>query len=317
METWTVETDDDGSRLEVHSFRPAALTRADGGSPAGNSAGSASAKGDPAPVTAPGVVVIHGTLVTDALYRPFARNLSLLLSRPVHCYNRRGRAGSAPQPDDYSVATEIRDLAAVMKATGSEDVVAHSFGGFVALQAARDMPLRRLVTYDAAVSLSGNLNHRWRPELEQAVTEGQLNHAWAHLVQGLATAGPLSYLPLGALRMLSIMSARTNVGAEMRELLPTAVKEMRAVLDADAELADYTELTTPTLMLSGGWSPGYFADTGRQLASAVPAIDFAVVPGQLHEGPIRPGKRLAIRMARFLNGTDGTVRPLSRKHRRR
>jgi pimeloyl-ACP methyl ester carboxylesterase len=255
--------------------------------------------------------------VTDALYRPFARNLSLLLSRPVHCYNRRGRAGSAPQPDDYSVATEIRDLAAVMRATGSEDVVAHSFGGFVALQAARDMPLRRLVTYDAAVSLSGNLNHRWRPELEQAVTEGQLDHAWAHLVQGLATAGPLSYLPLGALRMLSIMSARTNVGAEMRELLPTAVTEMRAVLDADAELSDFKELTTPTLMLSGGWSPGYFADTGRQLASAVPAIDFAVVPGQLHEGPIRPGKRLALRIARFLNGTDGSVRPLSRTRGRK
>lgn len=254
--------------------------------------------------------------MTDALYRPFARNLSLLLSRPVHCYNRRGRAGSAPQPDDYSVKTEIGDLAAVMKATGSEDVVAHSFGGFVALQAARDMPLRRLVTYDAAVSLSGNLHHRWRPELEQAVTDGQLNHAWAHLVQGLATAGPLSYLPLGALRMLSIMSARTNVGAEMRELLPTAVKEMRAVLDADAELADFTQLATPTLMLSGGWSPGYFADTGRQLASAVPSIDFAVVPGQLHEGPIRPGKRLAIRIARFLNGTDGTITPQSKKRRR-
>jgi pimeloyl-ACP methyl ester carboxylesterase len=312
VETWTVETDDDGGRLEVHSFRPATLTTVNGGTADGTTA-----QGDPPPAAAPGVVLIHGTLVTDQLYRPFARNLSFLLSRPVHCYNRRGRGRSAEQPDDYSVQTEIRDLAAVMKATGSEDVVAHSYGGFVALQAAREMPVRRLVTYDAAVSLSGNLHHRWRPELEQAVTDGQLNHAWAHLVQGLATAGPLSYLPLGALRMLSIMSARTNVGSEMRELLPTAVKEMRAVLDADAELADFVELATPTLMLSGGWSPGYFSDTGRQLASAVPAIDFAVVPGQLHEGPIRPGKRLAIRIARFLNGTDGTITPWSRKRRRR
>lgn len=319
METWTVQTDDDGAQLEVHSFRPALPATADGGPPA-------TAGGTPAPVTtagvtrpvaeSPGVVVIHGTLVTDALYRPFARKLSLLLSRPVHCYNRRGRAGSAPQPDGYSAATEINDLAAVMRATGSEDVVAHSYGGFVALQAARSIPVRRLITYDAAVSLSGNLNHRWRPELEVAVTAGELNHAWAHLVQGLATAGPVSYLPLGALRMLSIMSARTNVGAEMRQLLPTAVKEMRAVLDADAELGDFTGLTTPTLMLSGGWSPGYFADTGRQLAAAVPAIEFALVPGQLHEGPIRPGKRLAVRMARFLNGTDGGIHSLSRRRRR-
>lgn len=311
METWTVQTDDDGGQLEVHSFRPA-LPATAGGTP-----GPVTTAGGARPVAeAPGVVVIHGTLVTDALYRPFARKLSLLLSRPVHCYNRRGRAGSAPQPDGYSAATEISDLAAVMRATGSEDVVAHSYGGFVALQAARSIPVRRLITYDAAVSLSGNLNHRWRPELEVAVTEGQLNHAWAHLVQGLATAGPVSYLPLGALRMLSIMSARTHVGAEMRQLLPTAVKEMRAVLDADAELGDFTGLTTPTLMLSGGWSPGYFADTGRQLAAAVPAIEFALVPGQLHEGPIRPGKRLAVRMARFLNGTDGGVHSLSRRRRR-
>ncbi|MFJ5697341.1 alpha/beta fold hydrolase [Arthrobacter sp. NPDC093139] len=312
METWTVETADGGGRLELHSFRPARPTPVDGGT-----ADGIPAKGGPPAAEAPGVVVIHGTLVTDALYRPFARKLSLLLSRPVHCYNRRGRAGSPPQPDGYSAATEISDLAAVMRATGSEDVVAHSYGGFVALQAARSMPIRRLVTYDAAVSLSGNLDHRWRPELEQAVTEGQLNHAWAHLVQGLATAGPVSYLPLGALRMLSILSARTNLGAEMRQLLPTAVAEMRAVLDANAEINDFTELTTPTLMLTGGWSPGYFADTGRQLAAAVPAIEFAVVPGQLHEGPIRPGKRLAVRMARFLNGTDRSIQSLGRRRRSR
>lgn len=293
MESWKLETADD-AHLEVHSF----LTPAEQ---------------DPTTAGPPGVVLVHGTLVTDALYRPFARKLSLLLGRPVHCYNRRGRAGSSPQPGDYSAKTEISDLAAVMDRTGSTDVVAHSYGGFVALQAARTLPIGRLVTYDAAVSLSGNLSQRWRPELEDAVTAGQLNHAWAHLVQGLGTAGPLSYLPLGALRMLSILSARTNLGTEMRQLLPTAVKEMRAVLDADAELDDFTALTTPILMLSGGWSPAYFAETGRQLASAVPSIEFRVVPGQLHEGPIRPGKGLAVRIARFLNASDGQLQNLGRR----
>ncbi|WP_426997715.1 alpha/beta fold hydrolase [Pseudarthrobacter sp. N5] len=298
METWTVETDDGAGHLQVHSFRPASNA-----SVSNSSASITAVAGGPAAAAAPGVVVVHGTLVTDALYRPFARKLSVLLSRPVHCYNRRGRAGSAPQPPDYTAATEISDLGTVMRESNSTDVVAHSYGGFVALQAALSLPVRRLVTYDAALSLSGNLSHRWRPELEQSVAEGQLNHAWAHLVQGLATAGPISYLPLGALRMLSILSARTNLGAEMRTLLPTAVAEMQAVLDADAELQDFTGLTTPTLMLSGGWSPGYFAETGRQLAAAVPAIHFAVVPGQLHEGPIRPGKRLAVKIARFLADT--------------
>jgi hypothetical protein len=99
----------------------------------------------------------------------------------------------------------------------------------------------------------------------------------------------------------------------MRELLPTAVKEMRAVLDADAELDDFTALTTPILMLSGGWSPAYFAETRRQLASAVPSIEFRVVPGQLHEGPIRPGKGLAVRIARFINASDGQIQKLGRR----
>ena len=288
METWTVETVDGGGQLEVHTFRPAS---------------GASIPGAKAPAEPAGVVLIHGTLVTDSLYWSFARTLSVILGRPVHSYNRRGRGKSAPQPPGYSVETEISDLHSVMEKTGSTDVVGHSYGGFVALQAARQGRIKKLVTYDAAVSLSGNLSSRWRPELEEAVTAGQLDNAWAHLVQGLGTAGPISYLPMGALRTLSVLSARTRLGLEMRSLLPTAVTEMRAVLDADAQLHDFMKLSTPILMLSGGWSPSYFAETGRTLAGAVPAIDFAVVPLQFHEGPLRPGKRLAVRIARFLSGT--------------
>jgi pimeloyl-ACP methyl ester carboxylesterase len=289
VETRTIRTHDGGGHLEVHSFSPAVAPSA------------AAAAGDPDAPAQPGVVVVHGTLVTDALYRrPFAMKIARLLGRPVHTYNRRGRAGSSDRPGDYSVATEVGDLEAVLRSTSSTDVVAHSYGGFVALQAARTGQIRRLVTYDAAVSVSGSLSRRWRPELERTMAAGQLAHAWAQLVHGLETAGPVSKLPLGALRMLSILSARTRLGAEMRQLLPTAVAEMRAVLQADAELRDFSGITTPTLMPSGGWSPRYVAETGRQLAGAVPAIDFALVPGQLHEGPLRPGHRLALTTARFL-----------------
>jgi pimeloyl-ACP methyl ester carboxylesterase len=284
VETRIIRTDDGGGHLELHSFRPPV--------PHGPALPNGPAQS--------GVVVVHGTLVTDTLYRPFAVKLAGLLGRPVHTYNRRGRAGSSPQPAGYSATTEVSDLAAVMRETGSADVVAHSYGGFVALQAARAGQIRRMVSYDAAVSLSGSLSRRWRPELERSIAVGQLDHAWAHLVQGLETAGPVSKLPLGALRMLSILSARTSLGAEMRQLLPTAVAEMRAVLEADTELQDFVGVTTPTLMLSGGWSPAYFAETGRQLAAAVPSIEFSLVPGQLHEGPLRPGHRLALTTARFL-----------------
>ncbi|MBT8160430.1 MULTISPECIES: alpha/beta fold hydrolase [Arthrobacter] len=285
METWTVETDDDGGLLEVHSF--------------GN-AGGAAFPGAPRATSGPGVVLVHGTLVTDSLYWQFARHLSALLGRPVHTYNRRGRGGSAPQPSDYSAETEINDLTAVMKASESTEVVGHSFGGFVALQTARLGAISRLVTYDAAVSFSGSLNGRWRPELEESLTAGQLDQAWAHLVQGLGTAGPISYLPLGALRLLSILSAKTRLGYEMRGLLPAAVLEMHAVLDAESSVEDFADLDTPTLMLSGGWSPAYFAAIARQVAAVAPAVESGVVPFHFHDGPIRPGKLLAERTAKYL-----------------
>lgn len=309
METRTIYTDDGEGHLELHTFRPPAHppAAAPGAPAAGPATGQAPCQG---------IVVVHGTMINASLYRPFARNISRLLDRPVHCYNRRGRAGSSPQPAGYSAAMEVGDLATVMRETDSCDVVAHSYGGFVALQAARTLPIRRMVTYDAAVSLSGNLTHRWRPELERSVAAGELDDAWAHLVQGIEVGGPVAKLPLGALRMLSILSARTSMGAEMRELLPTAVAEMRAVLDEDAELADFAAVTTPTLMLSGSWSPDYFTETGRQLASAVPSIECAVLPGQLHESPLRPGIRLPRAVARYLLAGEGTLRRLPARRRR-
>jgi hypothetical protein len=91
---------------------------------------------------------------------------------------------------------------------------------------------------------------------------------------------------------------------------------MRAVLDADAELSDFAAVTTPVLMLSGSWSPEYFTETGRQLAAAVPSIEFAVLPGQLHESPLRPGIRLPRAVARFLLAGEGTLRPLPVRRRR-
>ncbi|MCU1554575.1 MAG: alpha/beta hydrolase [Arthrobacter sp.] len=310
-----IGTDDGEGHLELHSFRPSGPSGTAQPAATAHPAATARPAGFP-PASLTGVVLVHGTLVTDVLYRPFARKLCRLTGVPVHCYDRRGRSGSSAQPAGYAASTEVADLAAVLRETGSSDVVAHSYGGFVALQAARTVPIRRMVTYDAAVSLAGNLTQRWRPELERSVAAGELDDAWAHLIQGLETAGPVSRLPLGALRMLSIVSARTALGAEMRQLLPTAVAEMRAVLDADAELDDFAAMTTPTLMLSGGWSPAYFAGTGRQLAAAVPAIEFAVVPGQLHEGPIRPGNRLALTAARFLLGGSGSIPPAAARRRR-
>src|SRR6476619_2593849 len=74
-----------------------------------------------------GVVIVPPSMVTAADYTKCAQKLSASLGRPVHTFNRRGRGSSSPQPEDYTLDVDIRDLDAVMKHTASTDVFGHSF----------------------------------------------------------------------------------------------------------------------------------------------------------------------------------------------
>ncbi|MEE1622080.1 alpha/beta fold hydrolase [Zafaria sp. J156] len=305
---------DAGALLEVHTHLPRGTAAARGlpaarepdwawepGSAQGphalREAGSA---GEPGP----GVVLVHGTLVTDAVYALFCRRLAARIGAPVHSYHRRGRGGSAPQGPGYGLATEAADLARVLRATGARTVFGHSYGGAVALAAGLRTPelIDRLATFDAALDLDGSLARLWRPELEEATDAGRLDEAWALLVKGLGTAGPVSRLPLGSLRVMSLLSAKTRLGGEMRSLLPTAVREMRAVLDAPVPHESLRRLPPGALLLTGQYSPAYFARSARLIAACAPGATAETVRGHLHDGPIRASGLLLRRIARFHEG---------------
>ena len=83
------------------------------------------------------VVVVGGAFLTAAIYRPFCSLFAKQLGDgwAVDIYDRRGRGDSSPQPPDYSMSTEISDLALVLKHTGAKNIMGHSLGGSVALNA--------------------------------------------------------------------------------------------------------------------------------------------------------------------------------------
>jgi pimeloyl-ACP methyl ester carboxylesterase len=82
-----------------------------------------------------GLIIVPGALSDATDYAELADALAADFT--VHTIERRGRGGSGPQGPDYGIETECADLAAVRKATGSRYVFGHSFGGLVALEAAR------------------------------------------------------------------------------------------------------------------------------------------------------------------------------------
>ncbi|WP_144124260.1 alpha/beta fold hydrolase [Catellatospora sichuanensis] len=101
--------------------------------------------GDDAPITVhttgtgPGIVVLHGGGVPQQHYHRLAEALEHRFT--VHLYHRRGLPDAAPLDGTETVATDLADLSAVLKHTGSRSVLGHGSGGFLALRAALSLPL--------------------------------------------------------------------------------------------------------------------------------------------------------------------------------
>jgi pimeloyl-ACP methyl ester carboxylesterase len=64
----------------------------------------------------PAVIVVPGVLSMAADYGRFARALAERFT--VHTIERRGRGGSGPQGDDYSIVKECEDVLALQRETG-------------------------------------------------------------------------------------------------------------------------------------------------------------------------------------------------------
>ena len=111
------------------------------------------------------VVLIGGAFLTASIYRPFSIELAKGLGEgwAVDVYDRRGRGESSEQPRDYSMATEVSDVRTVMDATGARNILGHSLGGAVALNAVQEFTGTgyvpdKLAVYDAAVNIDGSID---------------------------------------------------------------------------------------------------------------------------------------------------------------
>jgi pimeloyl-ACP methyl ester carboxylesterase len=248
-----------------------------------------------------GVVVVTASMVTAADYTRFAQKLSAALGRPVHTFNRRGRGASSPQAEDYTLDADIRDLKAVMKHTSSTDVFGHSFGGAVALHAARTLPVERLAVYDPAVSVNHSVKADWTAEYERATAAGDDGRALAVLTKGLET-GAFSRMPLSMLTIANKLTAGTHVGKQMRELMRTGVREIKAIIAADMPAEPFLELPLETLIVVGEKSPAYFGVACGQIHDVLSGSSYTILQGSGHDGVLRAPDRLITELSDFFAG---------------
>jgi pimeloyl-ACP methyl ester carboxylesterase len=251
-----------------------------------------------------GVIVVGGTLRTGADYLPLARKLAGTFA--VHVMDRRGRGGSGPQGSDYSVEKECDDLLAVQAATGATAIFGHSYGGFVALEAARRTAVfSQVAVYEPGVSIAGSISVAWVPRYRQLLGAGDCRGAFAVFVRGLGTSpGPVARLPLWYLRAVLRLVVRGERWRRMEPLLEAsaAEHEQEARLD-DGTAERYRAIGARVLLLGGAKSPAFLTtELFAALKHVVPGATVEILDGLDHFAPDEKAPALvAERVLDFLN----------------
>lgn len=235
------------------------------------------------------VLLIGGAFLTALIYRPFSIALAKGLGEgwAVDVYDRRGRGSSSPQPPDYSMATEIGDVRTILDATGARNILGHSLGGSVALNAVQDFAGTRyvpdkLAVYDAAVNIDGSIDTAWLDGFEDAVNNGRVGHALAHMKKATKPGSALARVPEPVLAGLMAVLSRTKVNRALREVMPSGVGELRAAYKESDHARDFSVLPPNTHFMAGGKSPAYYKVTAERLHAAVPGSTYELSPKGFH-----------------------------------
>lgn len=247
----------------------------------------------------PGVVIVHGGGVTAHLYRRLAERLSDRLT--VHLYNRRGRADAPPRREPYQVADDVADLEVILRGTGTSSVIGHSAGGYIALVAAQQLTIDRVVLYDAAVSIDGGFPATWLPEARAAANSGDLARCMALTSAGINTHQPAARLPLVVQTMFCRLFLRTNIGATMGALLPATLDESQEIVDHDGPASQWADISARVLLTYGAAGPPYYAGLNRALAASIPDATLMPIERHGHDGINRAPAALVDAYAEFVH----------------
>lgn len=241
------------------------------------------------------ILVVGGAFLTALIYRPFAAALSARLGEDwaVDLYDRRGRGNSSEQPADYSMDTEIADVALVLGRTGAQNLFGHSLGGAVVLNAVRtfldpgapygnDQVPRRLAVYDPAINLDSSIDASWLKAFSEDVEAGRNSRALARMQRGMKFSPTLSRVPGPILAALLAGTSRTKAGKLARAMLPSGVGELRAALEFSQPASSFADLPSNTHFMAGAKSATYFRSTAKKLHEAVPGSTYLETPKGIH-----------------------------------
>jgi pimeloyl-ACP methyl ester carboxylesterase len=238
--------------------------------------------------TGPDILVVPGALNDAADYTALADALAAHFT--VHTIQRRGRVDSGPQGPEYSIAAECADLAAVRAATGARYLFGHSYGGLVALEAARRDPgIAKLALYEPGVSVQGLISMDWIPQYRQFLAQRRPFDAFATFAIG---TGPTAARrnPRWLMAAILRLAFRGEQRAKILQLLEPNLREHEEIGKLDDSYLNYREVSADVLLMAGGKSDlPYVAPAFDRLTEVLPSARIHTFPKLDHVGPHHKG----------------------------
>jgi pimeloyl-ACP methyl ester carboxylesterase len=179
-------------------------------------------------------------------------------------------------------------------------VFGHSFGGLVALQAARQNAFAQIAVFEPAVSIGRSIPMGWLAAYERRLAAGDARGAFVAFVRGSGHAPAfLTRMPNWYVGLVLRVAFRGASWRRMKPLLTANLLEHREVARFDGDL-EYGEISAPVLVLAGGRSPGVQTNVLQDLRAYVPSATVEVMPGLGHRAPQgRSAKAVADRVSTF------------------
>jgi len=253
-----------------------------------------------------GVIVVGGALRAGADYLALARVLAR--SHAVHLVDRRGRGASGPQGPRYSIEKETDDLLAVQAATGATAVFGHSYGGLIALEAARRSAVfSQVAVYEPGVSVGGSLPVAWMHRYRELLVAGDTRGAFASMVRqsGFAPSA-IEKMPLWCARLVLRLVITPHQWQRIEPLLDTNLAEHEQVARLDDGTLDrYSAITARVLLLGGRKSPPFITtELFDALHRTIPDAAVEIIDGLDHTAPDEKAPELVgERIGRYLLDT--------------
>ena len=234
-----------------------------------------------------GLLVLGGAWRNSRDYLPFASALARYFE--VHVIDRRGRGRSGPQGPNYRIERELEDLFAVQAQTGATIVFGHSYGGLIALEAARRSTVfSDVVVYEPGVSIAGSIPLGWIARYRALLAAGDARGAFAAMVRGAGGAPPaLERMPLWYVKLMLRLFIRGARWREIDALLEAGLAEHEQVAALDERTVDrYRDVTARVVLLGGGKSRSHLTTTlFRQLTASIPNCTSEIIAGLDHTAP--------------------------------